>query len=89
MRGALTLLGSVLHLTKSNRLVVKSSSKVIPKIGDPVYDGKNRAIGLVYDVVGSISSPYVLVKPSSEIDPNDLKRIKRVYMTPTPKGTKR
>jgi len=89
MKGSLTLLGSVLHLSKSNKLVVKSSSKAIPKIGDPIYDGKNRVIGLVYDVVGPVSSPYVLVKPFGEINPNDLKRIKKVYATPSSKSTKR
>jgi len=89
MRGPLTLLGSVLHLSKSNKLVVKGSFKAPPKIGDPVYDGKSRVIGLVYDVVGPVSSPYILIKPSSEIDPDDLRRIKRVYAILTSKGSRR
>ncbi len=89
MRGSLTLLGPVLHLSKSNKLVVKSSFKAPPKIGDPVCDGKNRVIGLVYDVIGPVASPYVLIKPSSEVNPDDLRRIKRVYVIPTSKDRRR
>jgi len=89
MRGPLTLLGSVLHLSKSNKLVVKGSLKAPPKIGDPVYDGKSRVIGSVYDVIGPASSPYILIKPSSEIDPDDLRRIKKVYAILTSKGSRR
>jgi RNA-binding protein len=89
MRGPLALLGSVLHLSKSNKLVAKSLSKSIPKIGDSVYDGKGRVIGLVYDIIGPVSSPYILIKPSSEIDPDDLRRIKKVYASPPSKGCRR
>jgi RNA-binding protein len=89
MRGSLTLLGLTLHLSKSNKLVVKSSSKTIPKIGDPVYDGKSRVIGLIYDVIGPVSSPYILIKLSNKIDSDDLKRIKKVYAFPTSKSNRR
>jgi rRNA processing protein Gar1 len=89
MRGSLTLLGSVLHLSKNNKLVAKSLSKAFPKIGDPVYDDKSRVIGSVYDVIGPISSPYILIKPSSEIDPDDLRRIKKVYVLLASKGRRR
>jgi len=86
MKGSLTLLGSVLHLSKSKKFVIKSSSKAIPKIGDSVYDSKSRVIGLVYDVIGPVSSPYILIKPSSKIALDDLRRIKKVYVTSTSKG---
>ncbi|MDH5815882.1 MAG: H/ACA ribonucleoprotein complex subunit GAR1 [Candidatus Nezhaarchaeota archaeon] len=80
MRGTITLLGSVLHRSKSNKLVVKSSSKAIPKIGEPVYDNKSRIIGSVYDIIGPVSSPYILIKPLSEIGLDDLKQVKKVYV---------
>jgi RNA-binding protein len=89
MRGSLTLLGSVLHLSKSNKLVAKSFSKLIPKIGDTVYDGKSRVIGSVYDIIGPVSSPYILIKPSSKIDPDDLRHIKKVYASRASKGNRR
>ncbi|MEM2535123.1 MAG: Gar1/Naf1 family protein [Candidatus Nezhaarchaeales archaeon] len=75
MKETITLLGSVLHKSKSNKLVVKSSSKIIPKIGDLVYDDKGRIVGSIYDVIGLESSPYILIKPLSEVSPDDLEQV--------------
>lgn len=89
MKGSITPLGSVLHVSKSYKLVVKSFSKVIPKIGEPVYDNKSRIIGSVYDVIGPVSSPYILIKPSSEVDPDVFTHAKKVYVVSSPKGIRR
>lgn len=89
MRGSIALLGSVLHISKSNKLVVKSSSKALPKIGDLVYDNKSRILGSVYDVIGPISSPYIIVKPSDDVGLDDLKQVKKVYVALSPKGSRR
>lgn len=80
MRGHLTLLGSVLHASKSNKLVVKCFSKVVPKVGSLVYDNRSRPIGSVFDVIGPVSSPYILVKPSKELGPDELRQVKKVYV---------
>ncbi|MEM0217244.1 MAG: Gar1/Naf1 family protein [Candidatus Nezhaarchaeales archaeon] len=89
MKGTITLLGSVLHKSKSNKFVVKSSSKITPKIGDLVYDDKGRIVGSIYDVIGPVSSPYILIKPPSEVSPDDLKQVKRVYVMSPFKGIRR
>ncbi|RLF08313.1 MAG: hypothetical protein DRJ60_00665 [Thermoprotei archaeon] len=79
MGESLTLLGSTLHLSKSNMLIVRGTRKV-PKIGDPVYDNKSRTIGIIYDIIGPVSSPYIVIKPSSDLTPHDLRRLKKVYV---------
>ncbi|MEM4576871.1 MAG: Gar1/Naf1 family protein [Candidatus Nezhaarchaeales archaeon] len=89
MRGSLTLLGSVLHTSKSNKLVVKCFSKVVPKVGSLVYDNKSRLIGSVFDVIGPVSSPYILIKLSEEIGPDELRQVKKVYVNSSMKKTGR
>ncbi|MHC1601238.1 MAG: H/ACA ribonucleoprotein complex subunit GAR1 [Candidatus Nezhaarchaeales archaeon] len=88
MGESLTLLGSMLHLSKSNMLIVKGTKRV-PKIGDPVYDNKSRTIGLVYDIIGPISSPYIVIRPSSDLSPRDLRRLKKVYVKSSSKDIRR
>lgn len=36
-----------------------------PKVAEIVYDSKLRPVGRVHDILGSVESPYVLVKPNS------------------------
>jgi RNA-binding protein len=55
-------LGKVLHVTPSQNVVVKVSNP--PKIGAAVVDEKLKAVGKIFDVIGPVSSPYAIVKPS-------------------------
>ena len=57
-------LGKVLHVTPSNNIVVKVDKT--PKIGATVINEKLKVIGKVFDVIGPVSSPYVVVKPTIE-----------------------
>ncbi len=43
----------------------------LPRIGDKVVDDKLSNVGMVFDVFGPVSSPYVAVKPSVD-EPNRL-----------------
>jgi len=88
MGESLTLLGSILHLSKSNMLIVRGTRKV-PKIGDPVYDDKSRTIGTIYDIIGPVTSPYIVIKPSSDLTPHDLRHLKKVYVKSPLKDTRR
>jgi len=55
-------LGKTLHVTPSQNVVVKADKT--PKIGSPVVDEKLKTVGKIFDVIGPVSSPYVVVKPA-------------------------
>ena len=55
-------LGRVLSVTPSQNMVVKTSEA--PKIGSTVVDENLKIIGKVFDVIGPVSSPYAVIKPS-------------------------
>jgi RNA-binding protein len=55
-------LGKVLHVTPSQSIVVKIDKT--PKIGSAVVDEKLQVVGKIFDVIGPVSSPYVVVKPA-------------------------
>ena len=54
-------LGKVLHATKRG-LVVRAGQT--PKPGVPVYSGKRKRVGQVWDVFGPVDNPYVCIKPA-------------------------
>jgi RNA-binding protein len=70
-------LGRVLSFTPSQNIVVKASDKP-PKIGTSVVDENLKVIGKVFDVIGPVSSPYVVVKPAVR-EPEKLTD-KRLYL---------
>ena len=53
-------IGRVLHISPSGKAVLKAEA--VPRIGDPVLDGKGRMVGTVFDVLGPVDSPYVEVE---------------------------
>jgi RNA-binding protein len=55
-------LGKVLHVTPSQNVVVKAGKT--PKIGSAVVDENLKVVGKVFDVIGPVPSPYVVVKPA-------------------------
>jgi RNA-binding protein len=55
-------LGKVLHVTPSQNVVVKADKT--PKIGSAVVDENLKTVGKVFDVIGPVPSPYVVVKPA-------------------------
>jgi RNA-binding protein len=56
-------LGSVKHVSRSGMVVVATSPRNLPKIGADVVTRKMEKIGFVYDIIGPVSSPFILVKP--------------------------
>ncbi|RLI14078.1 MAG: H/ACA RNA-protein complex protein Gar1 [Candidatus Hecatellales archaeon] len=62
-------LGRILHVSSmTGHLIVKAQT--VPRIGEKVYDGELRPVGLVFDVFGPVESPYVAVKPlRSQVKP--------------------
>lgn len=46
--------------------VLLRGGKVVPKIGEAVYDGEMRQVGYVADVFGPVNEFYVLVRLTSK-----------------------
>ncbi|MBN1245891.1 H/ACA RNA-protein complex protein Gar1 [Candidatus Bathyarchaeota archaeon] len=55
-------LGKVLHVTPSQNIVVKTDKT--PKIGSAVINENLKIVGKIFDVIGPVPSPYVIVKPA-------------------------
>ena len=56
--------GKIIHYTKYKVFVVEADKKVI--LNTYIVDDKGRRIGIVTDVIGPISKPYLVVKPLVE-----------------------
>jgi RNA-binding protein len=55
-------LGRVRALTPSKNIIVKTEKS--PKIGSEVVDENLKVVGRVFDIIGPVSSPYAVVKPT-------------------------
>jgi len=54
------VLGRVRLVSKHGNLVVET--REVPEIGEKVYDDRMSLIGYIYDVIGPVRRPFVLVK---------------------------
>jgi rRNA processing protein Gar1 len=61
-------LGKVLHLSKSGNLLLRLEEYPGPIIGARVCDYKLRSVGVVNNILGPVKTPYVSVKPVSNVD---------------------
>jgi len=65
------VLGRVRTYTRNKNLVIEASEK--PRVGEKVFDSRMMHIGYIYDIIGPVSSPYVVVKLSrTDIRPEAL-----------------
>ena len=55
-------LGKALNVTPSQNVVVKVDKT--PQIGSIVVDEKLKGVGKVFDIIGPVSAPYAIVKPT-------------------------
>jgi len=73
----------VLHTSSSGNIILKAENN-IPRIGDQAIDENLKPVGMIFDVFGPVSSPYVAVRPNVE-EPNRF--IQHVlYVTPSSKS---
>jgi rRNA processing protein Gar1 len=56
-------LGKILHASKSRSLIAKLEKPNPPKLGSKIFDEKLKEVGIVTDVFGPTSSPYISIKP--------------------------
>ena len=87
MRGkrVLNRIGHVLHVSNTKNIILKAEN--VPRIGDKVINEKLKPIGIVFDVFGPTSSPYVSVKPHSESKEQLNNRV--LYAVPSKDGRKK
>ena len=69
-------LGRVRALTPSKNMVVKTEQA--PRIGSEVVDENLVVVGKVFDIIGPVSAPYAVVKPTIKEPANLLN--KPVYL---------
>jgi RNA-binding protein len=55
-------LGRVLNVTPSQNIIIKTENT--PKIGSAVIDENLKIVGKIFDIIGPVSSPYAVVKPT-------------------------
>jgi RNA-binding protein len=55
-------LGRVSNVTPSRNVIVRTEKP--PKIGAEVVDENLNVIGKVFDIIGPVSSPYAVIKPT-------------------------
>jgi len=60
-------LGKPEKVSKSGMLLVRIQPNNLPKIGEKVVTRKMEHVGVVYDIIGPIISPYVLIKPEKVV----------------------
>ncbi len=72
-------LGRVLNVTPSQNVIVKIDKP--PKLGAAVIDENLKVVGKVFDIVGPVSAPYAVIKPSVK-DPEKLAN-KQLYISPS------
>ncbi len=59
-------LGKPLHLAAHGDLIIRAD--FTPKIGSKVVTKDMKEVGEVFDILGSVKTPYVSVKPKVEPD---------------------
>ena len=74
-------LGRVLSVTPSQNIVLKIEKP--PKLGATVIDENLKIVGRIFDIIGPVSSPYAVVRPSIK-DPEKLAN-KQLYVSPSKK----
>jgi RNA-binding protein len=72
-------LGRVLNVTPSQNLVVKIEKP--PKMGASVVDENLAVVGRIFDIIGPVSSPYAVIRPSVK-DPQKLAN-RQLYVSPS------
>jgi len=71
----------MLHLSPSKNIIAKMEN--ISTIGETVVDENLKAVGKIVDIIGPVSSPYAVIKPTIG-EPEQLSK-KMLYVIPSKK----
>ncbi len=55
-------LGRVSNVSPSRNVIVKAENT--PKLGSEVVDENLKVVGKVFDIIGPVTSPYAVIKPT-------------------------
>ena len=77
-------LGRVRALTPSKNMVVKTEQA--PRIGSEVVDENLVVVGKVFDIIGPVSAPYAVVKPTIKEPANLLNKPVYLLLSKTPRS---
>ena len=78
-------LGRVVNVTPSQNAIIKTEKA--PGIGSSVVDETLQTVGKVFDVIGPVTSPYAVMKPTVR-EPGRLMN-KQLYLLPPKKERSR
>lgn len=77
---SLKKIGQILHAGSGNKAIAKVD--VLPDLGATVFDVRKKPIGVVLDIFGPVSSPYVEV----EVKGQDPKKVVNYQIFTLPKS---
>ncbi len=64
-------IGSILGIAKSKHIILRTFeggfTKQLPTIGDKVYTAEKQRVGIIADIFGPVSKPFVSVKSYSKV----------------------
>lgn len=70
-------LGIVEEVTRDGRLIIRCNT--LPNLGEPVFDSKQRRMGVVKRAFGPVDEPYISVTPGKDMDPSRLRGAETFY----------
>ncbi len=76
-------LGKVSRFTKSGAILLRSIK--IPSLNSAVVTKDSKKVGIVRDVFGPSSKPYILIQPTRAINPKDISSLKNVTLYEIPR----
>lgn len=59
---SLRRLGKPLHISATQNLILRAESQT-PRVGETVFSDKLKPVGIVFDIFGPVSKPYISIKP--------------------------
>ncbi len=66
-------IGEVLHISRDRKIVAKLTTSTLPPLYITVFDYGMRRVGVLFDIIGPVKSPYALIKPDPQLsDPNEV-----------------
>jgi RNA-binding protein len=81
-------IGEIENISYNGMWILRS--QILPRIGSNVYNQQKQVVGKVMNVIGPVSSPYILVKPKSKEKFEQLQIIgEKMYIIKEGKSKKR